>query len=58
MRTDSGFFYQYIDKSSKRKHWTFTPSEISRFNIKIDQEITELLIKAHRFLGIVEGMVE
>lgn len=58
MRTDSGSFYQYIDKSSKRKHWTFTPSEISRFNIKIDQEITELLIKAHHFLGIVEGMVE
>ena len=58
MRTDSGSFYQCVDESSKKKHWTFIPSEISGFNIQMDREATELLVRAHRSLGILEGMVE
>ncbi len=57
MRTVSGTFYKSFDVGRNRRYWTFLPTELNLLNIRIDQDITDLLIQAHRALGILEGMI-
>lgn len=56
MRTVSGTFYRSFDVERNRGYWTFLPTELNLLNIRIDQDITDLLTQAHRALGILEGM--
>lgn len=58
MRTVSGTFYRSFDEERNRGYWTFLPTELNLLDIRIDQDITDLLVQAHRALGIVEGMTK
>lgn len=58
MRTVSGIFYRSFDEDQNRGYWTFLPTELNLLDIRIDQDITDLLVKAHRALGILEGMTK
>ena len=57
MHTVSGTFYKSFDVERNRRYWTFLPTELNLLNIRIDQDITDLLIQAHRTIGILEGMI-
>lgn len=57
MHTVSGTFYKSFDVERNRRYWTFLPTELNLLNIRIDQDITDLLMQAHRALGILEGMI-
>lgn len=58
MRTVSGTFYRSFDEERNRGYWTFLPMELNLLDIRIDQDITDLLVQAHRALGILEGMTK
>ncbi len=58
MRTVSGAFYRSFDEERNRGYWTFLPTELNLLNIRIDQDITDFLVQAHRALGILEGMTK
>ena len=58
MREVSGTFYRSYDEERNRGYWTFLPTELNLLNIRIDQDITDLLVQAHRALGIMEGMTK
>ncbi len=58
MRTVSGTFYRSFDEDQNRGYWTFLPTELNLLNIRINQDITDLLVQAHRALGILEGMTK
>jgi hypothetical protein len=47
-----------IQRDRANIYYTFTPSSLthSKVNIKTDEELTILLSKAHRLLGILEGI--
>ncbi len=57
MRTVSGTFYKSFDVERNRRYWTFLPTELNLLNIRINQDITDLLIQAHRTIGILEGII-
>jgi hypothetical protein len=57
MFSNSGSYEPQISKDH-RVYYTFTPklfSDLTDNAISIDDELTSLLSKAHRFLGILEG---
>lgn len=58
MRTVSGTFCRSFDEDQNRGYWTFLPTELNLLDIRIDQDITDLLVQAHRALGILEGMTK
>lgn len=58
MHTVSGTFYRSFDEERNRGYWTFLPTELNLLDIRIDQDITDLLVQAHRVLGILEGMTK
>ena len=58
MRTVSGTFYRSFDEDQNRGYWTFLPTELNLLDIRIDQDITDLLVQAHRALGILQGMTK
>ena len=58
MRTVSGTFYRSFDEDQNRGYWIFLPTELNLLDIRIDQDITDLLVQAHRALGILEGMTK
>lgn len=58
MREVSGTFYRSFDEERNRGYWTFLPTELNLLNIRIGQDITDLLVQAHRTLGILEGMTK
>lgn len=58
MRTVSGAFYRSFDEDQNRGYWTFLPTELNLLDIRINQDITDLLVQAHRALGILEGMTK
>lgn len=58
MFSNSGSYEPQISKDH-RVYYTFTPKLFSNLTdnaISIDDDLTSLLSKAHRFLGILEGM--
>lgn len=59
MGSISGEFYQVISRESGRKYWSFFPKELACMvsHFKTDIELTNLLIRTHRLLGILEGTV-
>lgn len=56
MRAVGGTFCRSFDEEQNRGYWTFLPTELNLLNVRIDQGITDLLVQAHRALGILEGM--
>ena len=58
MRTVSGTFCRSFDEDQNRGFWTFLPTELNLLDIRIDQNITDFLVQAHRALGILEGMTK
>ena len=58
MYTVGGIFYKSFDFERDRRYWTFLPTELNLLSFKFDEDVTDLLVQAHRSLGILEGMVE
>lgn len=46
----------FSDGERKFRYYTFTPSPIYNNFVKIDDELTSLLSKANRLLGLLEGI--
>lgn len=44
MRTVSGTFYRSFDEGQNRCYWTFLPTELNLLDIRIAQDITDLLL--------------
>lgn len=59
MGTISGEFYRIINSESGIKHWSFFPNELTSMvsHFKIDVELTHILTRTHRLLGILEGTI-
>ena len=59
MGTISGEFYRIISSESGVKHWSFFPNELTSMvsHFKIDVELTHILTRTHRLLGILEGTI-
>lgn len=60
MNNNSGEYHQITCKNSRLKYWCFIPNNLSviTMQLKVDVELAHLLAKAHRELGILEGMVK
>lgn len=60
MNNNSGEYHQITCKNSRLKYWCFIPNNLSviTMQLKVDVELVHLLAKAHRELGILEGMVK
>lgn len=58
MYTAGGIFYKSFDFERDRRYWAFLPTELNLLSLKFDEDVTDLLVQAHRSLGILEGMVE
>lgn len=60
MQGPSGDFYETICEESHLKYCFYVPNNLSSivFDLQIDEELTVLLIQAHRELGILEGMTK
>ena len=60
MRISSGEFYQHFYKDKHLKRYFFIPNDLSSVvrELKIDCQLTSMLMLAHRELGILEGMTK
>ena len=58
MRIKSGDFFRYLPYKSKMQHYQFVPTDLCTIMqyLKVDDELSAMLIHAHRVLGILEGI--
>lgn len=57
MNTAGGIFYKSYDVERNRSYWSFLPTELNLLTFRCGQDITDLLVQAHRSLGVLEGMM-
>lgn len=60
MHCSSGDFYETIYAGDHFKHYFYIPNNLSSiiFDLEMDEQLSVLLIQAHRELGILEGMTK
>lgn len=60
MQGPSGDFYETFCEESHFKYYFYVPNNLSSivFDLEMDEQLTILLIQAHRELGILEGMTK
>ena len=60
MLSYTGDYIEHIDsKINNFKYYTFTPRPLKRGDMyKIDEELSALLIEAHRNIGFLKGLLK
>lgn len=60
MSNNSGEYHQLRRKNNNSRYWCFIPNNLSFIigRLKMDMELAHLLTRAHRTLGILEGMIK